>query len=128
MALRFELYGVFDLVERLAAIAAMTIVYSQSTKREAMDALRRVLDYCEQHPSRMWCHDIAVPLCRLLQWYQDTWDINPDRTQNKSGQRSERLLKICIEFDAKAESLLALNYLAAEFNKEHIRPGLCLFC
>ena len=74
-----------------------------------MDALRRILNYCERHPSR---------LC-----YQNTWNINPDRTPNKSGQRSERLLKICIEFDAKAESLLAFNYLAAEFNKEHIQPG-----
>ena len=54
---------------------------------------------------------------------QNTWNISPDRTPNKSGQRSERLLKICIEFDAKAESLLAFNYLAAEFNKEHIQPG-----
>jgi hypothetical protein len=97
MALRFGLDGAFDLVERLAD--------SPSTKGEAVDALRRILDYCGQHPSRMW--------------YQNTWNISPDRTPNKSGQRSERLLRICIELDAKAESLLALNYLATEFNVEH---------
>ncbi len=83
-ALRFGSDGAFDLVERLAA--------SPSTKLGAVDALRRILDYCEQHPSRMW--------------YQNTWNMSADRTPNKSGQRSERLLRICIEL-AKAESLLA---------------------